>query len=347
MASGISNLWATPIPTPNVVPISDGSSLLNAWVTSGSGSGGSPGGADTQLQYNAAGAFGGISGATSDGANTTFASDKLRATSPRFITSLSDANGLSLLGLTPTASAVNYAAIANAATGSYPTFTGTGTDSDIGFSFFTKGNGVFNILNSGGVYMTFDNTPAVRFKTAGTTKTLIGVAAGTDSIITGSLAGDYCVRADNSRAILFSTDAGSSYSLRIGAAAGAVDFANSGGIYLTVDATPALRYKNGGTTRTLTGVSTGTDSIINGSVAGDFCVRADNSNAILFSTDAGTSVQLRIGAGGGGISTLAPSGASAHAWKLGSVVSGAVSLDTANSVYVDINGTVVKLLKAA
>lgn len=40
-------------------------------------SGGTPGGSDTQLQYNNAGAFGGISGATTDGTAVTFATDGL------------------------------------------------------------------------------------------------------------------------------------------------------------------------------------------------------------------------------------------------------------------------------
>lgn len=39
MAAVISNLWATPTPTPNVVPISDGSASLDAWMTSGTGGG--------------------------------------------------------------------------------------------------------------------------------------------------------------------------------------------------------------------------------------------------------------------------------------------------------------------
>ncbi len=43
----------------------------------GGGGGGTPGGSDTQLQRNNAGAFGGISGATSDGTNTTFSDSTL------------------------------------------------------------------------------------------------------------------------------------------------------------------------------------------------------------------------------------------------------------------------------
>lgn len=45
----------------------------------GGGGGGTPGGSDTQLQYNNAGAFGGISGATTNGTTTTFTSGNLVA----------------------------------------------------------------------------------------------------------------------------------------------------------------------------------------------------------------------------------------------------------------------------
>lgn len=75
--------------------------------------GGSPGGSDTQLQRNNAGGFGGISGATSDGTNVTFGSGNLRATSPQITTSFLDANGNSILRMSPTASATQSLAIAN------------------------------------------------------------------------------------------------------------------------------------------------------------------------------------------------------------------------------------------
>lgn len=45
-----------------------------------------PGGSNTQVQYNNNGVFGGVSGATSDGTNITFGSGNLRATLPQFTT---------------------------------------------------------------------------------------------------------------------------------------------------------------------------------------------------------------------------------------------------------------------
>ena len=108
---------------------------------SGGGGGGSPGGSSTQVQYNAAGSFGGISGFTSDGTNVTAGSGNLRATSPRITTGINDSNGNELILFTATGSAVNEFTIANAATGGNPTFSATGDDADINIRISPKGVG--------------------------------------------------------------------------------------------------------------------------------------------------------------------------------------------------------------
>ncbi len=67
---------------PTVVKVSNGTLSCTGRVctiTTGGGGGGSPGGSNTQLQYNNAGAFGGITGATTDGTVVTL-------TSPVFVT---------------------------------------------------------------------------------------------------------------------------------------------------------------------------------------------------------------------------------------------------------------------
>lgn len=67
---------------PTVVKVSNGTLSCTGRVctiTTGGGGGGSPGGSNTQLQYNNAGAFGGVTGATSDGTFVTL-------TSPVFVT---------------------------------------------------------------------------------------------------------------------------------------------------------------------------------------------------------------------------------------------------------------------
>jgi len=137
---------------PNALP---GSTLCLAFSTSGvgsftacSGGSGSPGGSDTEVQFNQAGSFGGITGATSDGTNMTFGSANLRATRPRITTSLDDSAGNELLVVTATGSAVNELTLANAATGANPRFTASGGDSDVGFDFLVKGAGVYRLLAS-------------------------------------------------------------------------------------------------------------------------------------------------------------------------------------------------------
>ena len=119
-----------------------------SWVNLTGSGGGTPGGSNTQIQYNNAGAFGGISGFTSDGTNVTAGSGNLRATRPRFTTSIDDANGNESFILTATASAVNEWTFANAATGADPRVTASGGDTDVGFEFLVKGAGVYKLLAS-------------------------------------------------------------------------------------------------------------------------------------------------------------------------------------------------------
>src|SRR5882672_2276271 len=97
------------------------------------------GGANTQVQYNNSGAFGGISGFTSDGTNVTAGSGNLRATLPQITTGIRDANANLIIGLTPVGSSVNQFTIADAATGGSPTLSTTGGDGDIVFTISPKG----------------------------------------------------------------------------------------------------------------------------------------------------------------------------------------------------------------
>lgn len=117
--------------------------INGATVSLGAGGGGTPGGADTQVQRNNAGAFGGITGFTSDGTNVTAGSGNLRATRPRFITSIDDTNGNEIFVVTATGSAVNEFTVANAATGGSPTLSTSGSDTDIPATIAPKGAGRF------------------------------------------------------------------------------------------------------------------------------------------------------------------------------------------------------------
>lgn len=154
-------------------------------TTGGGGGGGSPGGSSTQVQYNAAGSFGGISGFTSDGTNVTAGSGNLRATRPRFITSIDDTNGNEVFVITATGSAVNEVTIANAATGNNPTFTASGGDANVGINFVPKGSGTIQV--SGAAIVTVSATQTLTNKTiSGASNTLsnIGNSSLTNSSIT-------------------------------------------------------------------------------------------------------------------------------------------------------------------
>jgi hypothetical protein len=219
VASGISSLWATPVPAPNVIPVSDGSGLLDDWVTNGTGGGGgTPGGATTELQYNNAGAFGGIPGATSDGTNVTFASQILRATYPHFITAILDVNGAEFIVLVPVASAANHITLTNAAAGQKPSIAASGDDGDVGLDINMKGAGQlrFQQSTSGGIQInqTGSAQPYILWQVGGTNYGLVGTNNGAGAIITGSADKDLCLRGIGA-GVAVSGDNGASVGLRV------------------------------------------------------------------------------------------------------------------------------------
>ena len=63
-------------------------------------------------------------------------------TSPRIVTSINDTNGNEVFGVTATGSAVNELTVANAATGTGPTLSATGSDTNIDINLTPKGTGV-------------------------------------------------------------------------------------------------------------------------------------------------------------------------------------------------------------
>lgn len=122
-----------------------------------------PGGSTTQLQRNNAGAFGGISGATSDGTNTTFGSGNMTATRPKFITSVDDINGAPVFEIGATASSVNRLKLTNSAAGVGPEISATGSDTNIPLRFTPKGSGIsYNSGPVGGIGTTC-SAPALTF----------------------------------------------------------------------------------------------------------------------------------------------------------------------------------------
>jgi len=119
-----------------------------AMKTTGGG-GGTPGGSTTQVQYNNAGSFGGITNATTDGTT-------LSMTSPKIITGINDTNANELIKFTATASAVNEITVANAATTTNPVISATGGDTNIGITLTPKGTGNL-VLTTGNVVVANGN----------------------------------------------------------------------------------------------------------------------------------------------------------------------------------------------
>jgi hypothetical protein len=149
---------ASSVASGDLIPVIQGGVTKQATVSLLPSGGGTPGGSTTQVQYNNASAFGGITGATADGTTMTL-------TSPKIVTSIKDTNANTLLGVTATGSAVNNFTIANSATstlGGTIGVQGTGTNLDINMT--TKGDGAFRFgsnpptTHRNSIY--FDNTEA-------------------------------------------------------------------------------------------------------------------------------------------------------------------------------------------
>lgn len=112
------------------------------------GGSGAPGGSNTQVQYNNATAFGGITNATTDGTTMTL-------TSPKIVTNIKDTNANVLLGITATVSAVNDLTIANSATSTIGgTIGAEGTGTNLNIQVTPKGAG--NLVLTSGIMIVPD-----------------------------------------------------------------------------------------------------------------------------------------------------------------------------------------------
>ncbi len=138
-----------------------------SWQTPSGGGGGSPGGSNTQLQYNNAGAFGGISGATTNGTSLTISS-----------------GNLILSGATSGTTVLNSGAIAGSSVLTLPVATDTlvgkaTTDTFTNKTYDTAGTG--NSFSINGVAVTANTgTGAVARATSPTFVTpTLGVASAT------------------------------------------------------------------------------------------------------------------------------------------------------------------------
>lgn len=125
---------------PTKIIVSNGTLSCSGSTCTITTGGGSAGGSNTQLQYNNAGVFGGISGATSNGTNVTFGSANLIATFPIIGSGIFDPNSNEQVTFSVAGSAVNNFNFSNAATGVAPAISTVGGDSDIVFLLSPKGN---------------------------------------------------------------------------------------------------------------------------------------------------------------------------------------------------------------
>lgn len=125
----------------------NGKGLITA---ASSGTAVTPGGSTTQLQYNNAGAFGGISGATTNGTNTTFGSGNLLATLPQITTGITDANANRIVGFTPTASANTYVNITNGNSAA-PVIGVAGTSTNLAMA--SGGSGTLSLAGGNGYFI--------------------------------------------------------------------------------------------------------------------------------------------------------------------------------------------------
>jgi hypothetical protein len=89
-------------------------------------------------------------------------------TSP-VINEIDDSNGNEQIIFTATASAVNEVTVANAATGNDPTFTASGSDTNIGLDFIPKGTGAVTFLGTGKIQAVKEKVTVTAVATTGST----------------------------------------------------------------------------------------------------------------------------------------------------------------------------------
>ncbi len=133
-------------------------------------------------------------------------------------------------------------------------------------------------------------------------------------------------------------------SLTIGNGSGSGPFLKINSVDYTL-----LQYARGGASKFSTGTANAANDFITGSVQDDMAFKSDASKSILFSTDNGSSIGLKLTSGNGNaifgaaIQTATPTSGTAAAWKLGSKVTAGVTPDLTGYIEVDIGGTLFKV----
>lgn len=336
-----------------------------AWAV---GSASTPGGSTTQLQYNNAGAFGGISNVTTNGTYLQF-------------------GATAIIG--PAASAGNL--IAGTATGDL-CITNT-SSKEISLSLdggttrhiqLTAGSFVFKSQTSTTVNLFLNSTTAtnnslINFQLAGSGKLVVGSVGTAGQIITGSGANDAVF--SSAANVLFSCDAGATRHVYFtpGAYVFSSQASTVANIFLncaTSTSNSVANFQLGGVGKLVIGAVGTANQQITGTVQNDGVIVATGN--LLLSADGGATAAAKIvvttgqvqflknitststttgtlvvtgGLGvsgavftGSGITTGAPSGGTAAAWKFGSLVTAAVVPDTTRYVELDVGGTLFKMI---
>ena len=201
---------------------------------------------------------------------------------------------------------------------------------------------------------TTDSTGSIvsqlQFNFGGTEKGRVGTTLYAGGGIVGSSANDLFIRS-TSGDILFSNDNGSTIRAKLsttgtltllGAASSLSQF-----IFDTTTAnySDILRFNLVGTGKGYWGCSGDANSYITGNAVGDSFIRTETLNFNV-STNGGTAIGFQVVSGNGGIKTSAPSGGTAAAWKLGSLVTAAVTADTTRYIQLDVGGVLYKVIIA-
>lgn len=159
-------------------------------IFGGGGSGGIPGGSSTQVQYNNSGAFGGITGATTDGTTLTLVAPILGAASATSLTLVNAITGSGILGttgikiITTSALLTDSSTTGTVAANYINAFGGNTVRALAGATTITKNYGSYFTSATAGSQVTFTNNSALGADSI----SIGGAAQGTNALaVTGTI----------------------------------------------------------------------------------------------------------------------------------------------------------------